>query len=235
MMTELANTLKMFATVFHYYGLANKPDANHEILKVQWSREFMRSCHMNIEIQGNPNSIPNSAFVVSNHISYMDIPLLMSFIPNSAFVSKAEVIKWPIIGPATIKAGTIFVQRDSHNSRKAVMDSMRTAALRDKKRIVIFPSGTTSIKPSKQWKRGIFQLAFETGIPVQPLRITYTPLRKVAYIDDDALCFHLMKMTRPEMNQAKVEFGELTQIKDVLADTERVRRWSEGHLNSEAV
>jgi 1-acyl-sn-glycerol-3-phosphate acyltransferase len=220
----------MFALVARYYKMSAKPHANLEHLKTRWGREFLKLCKIRLHIKGDPKSIPQQAFIVGNHISYVDIPLLMSLIPNSCFVSKAEVGNWPIIGPATTRAGTVYVQRNSPHSRRATMDAMKKTVVEDKKRIILFPSGTTSLKSKGPWKRGIFNLAAETGIPIFPLRISYEPMRRLAYIDDDSLFPHLMQVASQGENHAYVEFGEMVYIKDAMKDTEKVRAWCEGHL-----
>ena len=227
---DLKYTLGLFGDIIHYYRIAHKPNADIEALKIQWAQQFLRSCKVRVEFKGNPKNIPEKVLVVSNHISYMDIPLIMSFLPNNCFVSKAEVRKWPIIGPATEKAGTLFVYRNSPESRQKALESMKKAALIDNKRIVIFPSGTTSIKATKQWKKGMFSLAAQTGIPILPLRILYTPLRRMAYIDDDGLFPHLMNLARHGENVATVEFGEPVIITNPATQADQIRTWCEAHL-----
>jgi 1-acyl-sn-glycerol-3-phosphate acyltransferase len=49
--------------------------------------------------------------LVGNHLSYLDIPLLMQSSPNISFVAKEEVGRWPVIGAGAHALNTIFVKR----------------------------------------------------------------------------------------------------------------------------
>ena len=49
---------------------------------------------------------------VSNHVSWMDIPVVGSVSP-AFFLSKAEIGEWPIFGKLAYAAGTVFIQRGS--------------------------------------------------------------------------------------------------------------------------
>src|SRR5690606_25224544 len=54
---------------------------------------------------------------VSNHVSWIDIPLLGMLAPQS-FLSKAEVRDWPVAGWLAEKAGTLFIRRGSGDSHQ---------------------------------------------------------------------------------------------------------------------
>jgi len=73
-----------------------------------WSRLFLALLRVRVHQQGAPPRAP--FFLVSNHLSYMDIPLLASR-ADAAFIAKAEISGWPIFGPICRLAGTVFVDR----------------------------------------------------------------------------------------------------------------------------
>ena len=53
--------------------------------------------------------------------------------------------------------------------------------------ITIFPSGTTRLTEDQPWKKGAFEIAKDAKVPVQLFKLDYSPLRELAYINDDNL------------------------------------------------
>jgi len=53
-----------------------------------------------------------------NHSSYLDILVIMAFVPAGAhFVAKSEVAKWPIIGPLLLRGGHLAFDRQDPQAR----------------------------------------------------------------------------------------------------------------------
>ena len=80
--------------------------------------------------------------LVSNHISWLDIPVLGALAPVS-FVAKSEVSSWPFISWLAKLQSTLFVNRDQRLSAGATTREIM-ARLRDGDHIVIFAEGTSS-------------------------------------------------------------------------------------------
>ncbi len=80
--------------------------------------------------------------IVTNHISWLDIPVLSTLAPMS-FVAKAEMATWPLFGWLARMQRTIFVAREERRKAGAQADEIadRLAA---HEIIVLFPEGTTS-------------------------------------------------------------------------------------------
>ncbi len=108
---------------------------------------------------------------VFNHISYIDIPLILKAFRrrNIRILAKAEMAKVPVFGYIYKKA-TVMVDRNS--------DAGRQQSIRDLKKIlsknisvVIAPEGTfnTTGKPLKEFYNGAFKIAVDTNTPVQPV------------------------------------------------------------------
>src|SRR5262245_60945319 len=68
-----------------------------------WARGFARLAAMRITVSGRPPSGP--FLLVVNHLSYMDIPLIATQV-DAAFVAKADLRHWPILGHAFLAADT---------------------------------------------------------------------------------------------------------------------------------
>jgi 1-acyl-sn-glycerol-3-phosphate acyltransferase len=75
-----------------------------------WARGACAILGIRVEVVGN---VPAGGMqlAVSNHLGYVDILVLGSVLP-AAFVSKAEVGRWPLIGILADLAGTEFVERE---------------------------------------------------------------------------------------------------------------------------
>ena len=66
--------------------------------------------NINVEKEGEVSKNPKGILFVSNHISYIDIPVLGSLLPLR-FVAKSEVKAWPILGKLAKIGNTIFIER----------------------------------------------------------------------------------------------------------------------------
>ena len=109
---------------------------------------------------------------VMNHQSLLDIPAVFNALPvNLCFVSKKELKRIPLFGRTMSSVGMIFVDR---SRPEAAIQSLKDggALIRSGINVVAFPEGTRSkdgmIAP---FKRGIFLLALEAGVPIVTLAI----------------------------------------------------------------
>ncbi|MBS1984130.1 MAG: 1-acyl-sn-glycerol-3-phosphate acyltransferase [Bdellovibrionales bacterium] len=186
-----------------------------------WAKFCCDTLGLEIHVKGKP-LLSEPCLYVSNHVSYVDIPLLMSMLPIT-FVAKKEVSKWPIFGAATTAAGTVYIDRGSMKSRTAVSQAISDAIMIEKKNIGLFPEGTSSIDV-KQWRRGAFGIAQEKGFKVQAIRILYHPLRETAFIDDDGLLPHLWSLMSQPKIEAHIEFFEPIVITDREEDCRRLEK-----------
>ncbi len=225
---------KIFTRTSYYLRKANRLEARNQKLSraelqdliLAWAKEILAIIEIEIEIRGKIPDESQPVLFVGNHVSYVDIPLLMASVPV-VFVSKEEVSKWLVIGPASKKAGTVFVKRESGVSRAQTATAIAEAILEEKKSIAIFPSGTTSIDEHKPWRTGALKIAHKHHIPVQPFRLTYEPLRQLAYIDDDFFPVHLWNLLAcGKKIKAIIEFGDVQKINDPIADSERLWQWT---------
>lgn len=80
-------------------------------------------------------------FFVSNHSSYLDVPVLGSVI-NGCFVAKSEVGTWPFIGTMARLQNTVFIERRAVRAGKQV--SILRENLEKGNALLLFPEGTSS-------------------------------------------------------------------------------------------
>lgn len=224
----LSTVLRFFSKTLHYLKKSQGDSANLADLKRLWAEETLKNFKIETSVLGTPMQCGPVIFV-GNHMSYLDIPLLMFACPEVSFLAKREITKWPIIGAGAARIGTIFVNRGNTKSRgEARYEVIR--GLSDGKKIAVFPSGTTCLTESKEWRRGIFEIAYNQGIPVQPFRLKYSPARAAAFVDRDIFPYHLFHLARQSLIKAQIEFHTPIKILDPLESCSYWRKWSRQQL-----
>ncbi|KAI9633124.1 uncharacterized protein MKK02DRAFT_18684 [Dioszegia hungarica] len=114
-----------------------------------------------------------SAILVGNHQSFLDILYLGRIFPKRASImAKRELIWAPLLGQYLAASGAVFVDR---KDRKNAMTAMTTAGENMKRTGVslwVFPEGTRSSTPSPvllPFKKGAFHLAVQAQVPIIPV------------------------------------------------------------------
>lgn len=214
----LTQTVRSMLRVRKAYAADHRAEI-HEISQ-HWAREVLEAVGVTVTVTGAPLCAEPCIFV-ANHMSYLDIPCFFTH-QTGTFVAKKEVRSWPLFGIAAEAAGTIFVDRGSAASSRSVAQSIVRAVGEEKRNVIVFPEGTTSIE-GKPWKRGVFGVARDKGYWVQAFRISYRPARLAAFIDDDSLHTHLWKLVGNAKVEAQLEFFPATKIIDLEADTKRLQ------------
>lgn len=220
---------KTFLGIFPYtyksLQKTRKAQGQDPTIPMNWAKGVLKKINVDLEIIGTPLQEEGVLFV-GNHISYVDIPLIMATIEKVAFVAKQEIRSWPLFGEGAALIGTVFVKRDKASSREAAKTAL-SDAIKNGKKVAIFPSGTTTMGNKKPWKKGAFDIAAELGCKVQPFRISYQPLRETAYIDDDFFPTHLMRLLNFKTIKTKIEFHEPVVITDPIKDCEKWDKWAD--------
>ena len=113
----------------------------------------------------------HAAIFVFNHLSYIDIPILLKSFRkyNIRVLGKAEIAAIPIFG-FIYKSATIMVKRTDARDRAKSIDTLQSIILEGIS-IVIAPEGTFNMtnKPLKAFYDGAFRIAIETNTPIQPV------------------------------------------------------------------
>ena len=125
----------------------------------------------------------STPLVVANHISWLDIFVLLSRLPV-VFVAKKELRAWPVLGWLIALSGTQFIDRSRRSSLKQVNAAL-TQRLQGGIAVAVFPEGTTSagthILPLHA---GVLQAAMDAKAPIQPFVLQYKPAHAAEYIGD---------------------------------------------------
>lgn len=214
------------------YGLnPDGPTSQRHPYMMIWATHMLRVLGIDVEVRGDTPQLGEPPTIyIGNHISYLDIPLLMSLSPV-VFVAKKQLEGWPVFGRAMKSVGTIFVDRDSAQSRKIAGDSIGPKILQHQQSVVIFPSGTTTLAEDKPWRWGALTIAKRYGIPIRPFRLKYEPLRLAAYIDQDWFGPHLLRVARAAKLKATIEFHAPIKVEQSEKDCLHWQKWSQEFLH----
>jgi 1-acyl-sn-glycerol-3-phosphate acyltransferase len=139
-------------------------------------------CGLPLTIRGAEQLERGRTYVfVTNHASLFDIPSVIAGAPgNVRIVYKKELERIPIFGWCLKWGAYIAIDR---GNRVDAMRSVEEAArkIREGDSVLLFAEGTRTLDGKLQsFKRGAFNLAVRSGVPVVPLTIngTFTILRK---------------------------------------------------------
>ncbi len=176
-----------------------------------WGRGIVRLLGGTIQVSGEPPRRP--FFLVSNHLSYLDIPVLFTQL-RASFLAKSEVGEWPLFGFLARTTGTMFVRRANKSDLKRVIREVEER-LSHGEGIVVFPEGTSTrgdrVLP---FKPSLFEVAVRTGSPVSYASLSYrTPPgsppaeQSICWWGDMYFFSHLYQLLTLPTFQATVTFG----------------------------
>ncbi len=193
----------------------------------EWARYLCQKFNVRINTSGFP-IMKEAGLLVGNHMSYMDIPVLVSQ-RAVTFVAKAEIESWPFFGPAGRAFGAVYVDRSSKESRKDTAEALKKSITEHNRCVCVFPEGTTTLK-GKEWRAGVFKIAQDTGVPVQIFAICYLPAQRAAF-EVDSMLAHAMDFTSEGPLQANIVFGPVITVVDWEEDLKKWEAWSKGQVN----
>jgi len=181
-------------------------------MRVQaWALGLLALWGIRVEVRGQP-VVQGPALLVSNHISWLDI-LVIHAARFCRFVSKADVRRWPVVGPLATGAGTLYIERERRRDALRMVHDMRDA-LRQGDVLAIFPEGTTSDGRSlKPFHANLLEAALQAPAPVQPLALQFFDARTgqvslaPCYIDEDTLLGSIWRTLTADPIVARVCFG----------------------------
>lgn len=118
-----------------------------------------------------PHSTSTQYIFVSNHISYMDIPVMMKAIRKQHFrvLGKAELGTIPVFGFIFKQAAVSVDRKNPENRAKSLL--ILKSIIKRKISVFIFPEGTfnETHKPLKDFYDGAFKIAIESQTPIKPI------------------------------------------------------------------
>jgi len=175
----------------------------------RWARRTAWVAGCKVKVIGNR---PSNGMLVSNHVSYIDIPAHGSAGP-ALLVSKHDVLYWPVFGQLAYMCGTLFIKREKKGDVANVGDQMEEV-MKMGVPLIVFPEGTSSDgRQVLPFKSSLFQPAIDHQWPVTPMWIGYelpggSVENEVAYHGDMTMFPHLLNLFTKRGLQATVIYGE---------------------------
>jgi 1-acyl-sn-glycerol-3-phosphate acyltransferase len=168
--TVILGSLNLAVSVFDHGGRKQVAIARF------WSKVLIRIAGVKLTIEGLEKIDPGGSYVfVSNHVSYMDTPIVLGHIPAQfRFLAKKGLFSVPFLGYHLKRAGHLPVPKG--NPREAVKTMAEAGRIIRERGIsvLIFPEGGRSLEGLKEFKEGAAYIAINAGVPVVPLALKGT-------------------------------------------------------------
>lgn len=191
----------------------------------KWSRMMARTMGMKMSVRGIPPQPP--FFLVTNHLSYIDILLLATQL-DCLFVARNDLRSWPVLGHLATRMKTIYIDR---SLRKDVVrvNQLLDEALAEGEGIVVFPEGTSSAGAQVgPFKPSLLELAVQRNQPISYAALGYDTSKEekpahlaVCWWADMAFSNHFFDLLKLPGFQAMLVFGNETVVetdRKVLAE-----------------
>ncbi len=139
-----------------------------------WARTLLGGarvlCGIRYVVIGRDHLPAGAALIASQHQSAFDTLVWLLIVPRVAYVYKAELANWPLVGPLLRVSGQIKLDRAAGFSAIKTLLKGAERAVADGRQIVIFPEGTrVEHGIDAPLRPGIAALAARTGLPVIPV------------------------------------------------------------------
>ena len=185
-----------------------------------WSKVLLLLIRLRVIRKGSENELPAYPFVVvANHISWVDIFVLLSVLPVS-FIAKLEIKKWFFLGNLVEMAGTIFIDRNRRKSLLEVAKKITQKSVDNNKSYAFFPEAKTSTgKTIQQFHSGLFSLFLENQeLTLLPVLIKYKKddafTEVCAYVGDTTLLESVVRIIKNSNLSAEVQIMSVSTIKN---------------------
>src|SRR5271157_2284034 len=152
-----------------------------------WARMILKTGPIPVHVQGLENIAGEPVVYAANHLSALDIPVLLAEIPGQfRIMAKKELFRYPVLGWHLKRSGQIpIVYGDAHASLRSVHKA--SESLRHGLPVMVFPEGGRSETGQLQpFLGGAFLVAIRTKTPVVPIAIVGT------YEMLPMNCFHVL-------------------------------------------
>lgn len=172
-----------------------------------WHGRLLRVLNVRLEIDGERATEPT--LIVANHCSWLDI-VVLGHAFNAAFVSKAEIGGWPVVGAFARAAGTLFLTRGAGQTHET--SARIRSVLESGRSVLFFPEGTTTPDPlPKRFHARLFAAAIDGDYPVLPVALRYC---------DDTTPADMHHALAPWVNEAALwpHFRDLLRLRELRAE-----------------
>ncbi len=153
-----------------------RPTSQHvETVARSWGRVFCAACGVRATFEGLEHVDDAGSYVfVSNHISDLDAPFHLAFVPvGIRFLAKKELFKIPVFGRAMRAIGMVETDRQARAAAHRKINEQVARVVKMGRSLIIYPEGTRSRDGElHDFKKGAFRIAIENNMPVLPIAIS---------------------------------------------------------------
>ncbi|HVL01079.1 MAG TPA: lysophospholipid acyltransferase family protein [Dongiaceae bacterium] len=200
----------MFQGIIQLYWVGARKQPFHPRVRAimqRWYARMLRILNVDVDVIGTiPHEKDGAVILIANHISWVDIPLIGGQTPVN-FLSKAEVLQWPLVGSIAQTVGTLFIHRGSGDTEH-VMHVMHER-LSHNLSVLFFPEGTTTDGTKvRRFHKKLFKVCHDTDVQVVPLLIHYSVdegQNTVPFVGDVAFGTHFWQMLALKKIHATIE------------------------------
>jgi len=182
----------------------------HYMMK-SWAAGILKILNIKMHYTGQlPSADTQRVLFVANHVSWLDICLLMAASPTQ-FVAKSEIRSWPVIGFLCKRVGTLFIERAKRSDTMRINQDISNV-LTTGERVCIFPEGATSDGVQiHHFHASLLQSAVNTHAFLYPVAIRYLDstgnLCSDAAYTDTSILVSLRKILKQPSLEAVLNFN----------------------------
>ncbi len=166
---------------------------------------------------------PKGSFVVANHVSWMDIPLLGGAYLGS-FIAKAEISGWPLFGWIAQASGTLFVNRSRSRDTHRLREELHHLLDRGVRIMMFAEGGAGSGETIRPFRPPLLAAPASLEVPCVPAVFRYSS-RDAWWPETTSLNWHVFEIACRTDIECEIRHGDpvhgLTDRKDLAAELQK--------------
>jgi len=168
--TAAMGTVSLIASLFDATG-----HTQHRVARA-WARVLLRIAGAKVRVEGLERIAPGASYViVANHLSFMDIPVILAHIPvEIRFLAKKSLFKVPFIGYHLERAGHLPVEREDIRASLRLMAQAAQIIRNRGISLLVFPEGGRSPGQMRDFREGAAYIAIKAGVDALPVGLEGT-------------------------------------------------------------
>jgi len=124
-----------------------------------------------IKVEGSLPEESRACFMLCNHQSFIDVPIILYKVFPVAFLAKKSLFKIPYFGTFLAYTNSIPIVRGDQNANSDLLDKIKLRISQNFP-LMAFPEGTRSENGELlPFKNGIFRIIKKAGVPIFPVTI----------------------------------------------------------------
>lgn len=137
----------------------------------KWAKIVCFLANIEVHSKGSQNEPSTASLFVFNHLSLLDIPIILVSVKSSIrFGAKKELFKIPIFGQAMQMAGVLKINRGDRNQAISTLQSAQDQIKSSGQSFILAAEGTRQNENKiGEFKSGPFVLAIDSQCPLVPV------------------------------------------------------------------